>query len=119
MATPNSMATFETDEDHPKSPSLPTASDTREQIIANSLVVYPNVVQEHNNKFPNIPVRAADIFDVCVVDVTKHYGGPGNPKYIAKLTHAHESIPRLELITKLCFQRANIASNNPRDGPST
>lgn len=87
------MAAFETDDDHPASPSLPNASDTREQIIANSLVVYPNVVQEHINKFPTIPVRAADIFDVCVVDVTKQYGSPGNSKYIAKLTHAHEKHP--------------------------
>lgn len=93
MATENSIATFETDNDHPKSPSLPTASDTREQIIAKSLVVYPNVVQEHINKFPNIPVHAADVFNVCVVDVTKQYGGTGNPRCIAKLTHAHEKHP--------------------------
>jgi hypothetical protein len=78
-------------EDH--STTLPTASDTREQIVANALVLYPDVVQEHINKFPNIPVRATDIFDVCVVDVTKQYGGIGDPKSIAKLTHSHEKHP--------------------------
>lgn len=92
MATQNSMADFkmEPKTNYYTSPPLPTASDTREQIIANALVTYPNVVQEHVNKFPNTPVRAADIFDVCVGEVTKQYGGIGDPKYIATLTHAHE-----------------------------
>ena len=108
MATQHSMATFETDDDHPASPSLLTASDTREQIIANSLVVYPNVVQEHINKFPNIPVRAADIFDVCVVDVTKQYGGTGHPKYIAKLTHAHEKHPAARMFLMSGSARATV-----------
>jgi hypothetical protein len=100
MATQNSMETFKQEPgiSYCKSPPLPTASDTRQQIIANSLVIYPNVVQEHINKFPNIPVRAADIFDVCVADVTKKYGGVGNLKYLAKLTHAHEKYPAARML---------------------
>lgn len=100
MATQNSMATFKMEPrtNYYSSPPLPTASDTREQIIANALVTYPNVVQEHINKFPNTPVRAADIFDVCVGEVTKQYGGIGDPKYIATLTHAHEKYPAARMM---------------------
>lgn len=110
MATQNSMATFkmEPNINYCRTRPLPTASDTRQQIIANSLVIYPNVVQEHVNKFPNIPVRAADIFDVCVADVTKQYGGPGNPKYIAKLTHAHVKYPAARMLLMSGAARATI-----------
>jgi len=100
MATQNSMANFKQEPgiNRYKSPPLPTASDTRQQIIANSLVNYPNVVQEHINKFSNIPVLAADIFDVCVADVTNKYGGVGNLKYLAKLTHAHAKYPAARML---------------------
>ncbi|GAB7324658.1 hypothetical protein MBLNU13_g08536t2 [Cladosporium sp. NU13] len=110
MATPNSMATFkmEPNINYGKSPPLPTVSDTRQQIITNSLVIYPNVVQEHVNKFPDIPVRAADIFDVCIADVTKQYGGPGNPKYIAKLTHIHVKHPAARMLLESGSAAATI-----------
>lgn len=69
------------------------SGDTRQQIIANALLIYPEAVQSHHRNFPSIPVRAADIFEVCVADVTRKYGTPnGERKYIAQLTRAHEAI---------------------------
>ena len=75
--------------------NLPSTNDTRQQIIANALVGYPNIIQQHTTKYPNIPVRATDIFDICVANVTKHDDNfyISNPMYIAKLTHAHEKFP--------------------------
>lgn len=74
-------------------PSPMTSGDIRQQIIANALLIYPKAVQQHHHNFPSIPVRAADIFEVCIADVTRKYGTPiGDRKYIAQLTRAHESI---------------------------
>lgn len=110
MATQNSMATFKVEPNinYCKTRPRPTASDTCQQIIANSLVVYPNVVQEHVNKFPNTSVRATDIFDVCVADVTKQYGRPSNPEYIANLTHAHVKHPAARMLLMSGAARATI-----------
>lgn len=90
------------------SPPLPTASDIWtasdicRQITANALVLYPNIVQNHITKFSNIPVRAQDIFDVCVANVTGQYGSEDASedasKYIAKLTHAHMEYPAVRML---------------------
>jgi hypothetical protein len=77
---------------------LPTASDTRQQIIANALIMYPNIVQQHVNRFPNIPVRAVDIFDIHVIDVTRQLDSNNDRKYNARLTHAHEKYPAARML---------------------
>ena len=97
------------------SPPLPTASDTRRQIIANALVEYPHIVQNHVIKFSNIPVRAEDIFDVCVANVTDQYGcedaSEDASKFIAKLTYAHKGYPaaRLLLLSGRVMLSMNLA----------
>jgi len=89
MAAPNDTAAHEMNStDH--SPTLPTSSDTRRQIIANALVEYPNIVQNFITTFPNSPICATNIFDVCVANVTEQYGSKDAPKYIAKLSHPHK-----------------------------
>ena len=96
MAAPSNTATPAMGPiDH--SPLLPTASDTRRQIIANALVEYPSIVQDHITNFDNMPVRAEDIFDVCVANVTGQYGS-ATRKYIAKLTHAHKGYPAARML---------------------
>lgn len=89
--------------------NLPPINDTRQQIIANALVGYPNIVQQHITKFPNIPVRATDIFDVCVANVTEYDDDDNEydedpdyiittPTYIAKLTYAHEKFSAARIL---------------------
>ena len=81
---------------------LPTASDTRRQIIANALVEYPRTVRNHDTKFSNIPVRPEDIFDVCVADVIDQYGSEDgsedSSKYIAKLSLPHKGYPAARML---------------------
>jgi hypothetical protein len=79
------------------SPPL-TAIDTRQQIITNALIMYPNIVQQHVNRFPNIPVRAVDIFDIHVIDFTRQLGSDNDRKYTARLTHAHEKYPAARML---------------------
>ena len=88
------------------SPPLPTASDICRQITANALVLFPNIVQNHITKFSNIPVRAQNIFDVCVANVTDQYSSEDvsedasedASKYTAKLTHAHMEYPAARML---------------------
>lgn len=97
MSTPSDTATPGTDSVRHHA-TLPTASDTRRQIIANSLVLFPNIVRDHITKFPTIPVRATDIFDVCVANVTRKYGSENEPKFIARLSHAHKEHPAARML---------------------
>lgn len=97
MSTPSDAATPGIDS-NTHSPLLPTASDTRRQIIANALVLFPHIVQDHNTSFPNIPIRAEEIFDVCIADVTEQYGSEDAPMYTAKLTHAHKAYPAARML---------------------
>jgi len=77
---------------------LLTAGDTRQQIIANALVQYPNIVEDHIKSFPGSPVRATDIFDVCVANVTKQYGSEDARKFIARLSYAHKKCPAARML---------------------
>lgn len=97
MSTPSDTATPGTDSVRHHA-TLPTASDTRRQIIANYLVLFPNIVRDHITKFPTIPVRATDIFHVCVANVTRKYGSENEPKFIAKLSHAHKEHPAARML---------------------
>jgi hypothetical protein len=72
-------------------PQLPfmTAGDLRQQTLSNALVLYPNVVDQHARTYPNVPVRAEDIFDICVSSIDRQIpNGPVARYWTAKLTHA-------------------------------
>jgi hypothetical protein len=43
-----------------------TAGDLRQQIMSNALVLYPNIVDQHKQTYPNVPIRPEDIFDICI-----------------------------------------------------
>ena len=63
--------------------------DVRRQIIANALRRRPDIVKAHATKFPSIPVRAEDIFDVTIhPDIELLADGSSARTYLARLTHA-------------------------------
>jgi hypothetical protein len=66
-----------------------TVGDLRQQIMSNALVLYPNIVEKHEQKFPDAQIRAEDIFDICVVNFDRRVptGGVARHWY-AKLTYA-------------------------------
>jgi hypothetical protein len=88
-------------------PLLP-ASDSRQLITSNALMLYPNIVQEHVNKFPNTPVRATDIFDIYVMDVTDPHGSGRGRTYTARLTHAHEKYPAARMLLMSGVRAATV-----------
>lgn len=71
--------------------------DVRQQIIANALVIFPQIVDKHVKKFSSFPVRAEDMFDVCIlaVDSTDPDAHPNtNPagSFRAMLTHTDGAV---------------------------
>jgi len=74
------------------------ARDTRQLILSNALVKYPNIVQQHIEKFPNIPMGAADIFDIYIIASTEIIGGHYWQMFTARLTHAHEKYPAARIM---------------------
>jgi hypothetical protein len=72
----------------PQFPFL-TAGDLRQQTLSNALVLYPNIVDQHARTYPIVPVRAEDIFDICVVSIDRQIPhGPVARYWSAKLTYA-------------------------------
>jgi hypothetical protein len=83
--------------------------DLRQQFLSNALVIFPHIVDKHTKKYPNTPVRAEDIFDVCIVlgDCNRVIFGP----YHAQLRHADGEVPAIRklLIGTSSFRTAEEA----------
>jgi hypothetical protein len=79
--------------------------DLRQQILSNALAIFPHIVDKHTKKYPNTPVRAEDIFDVCIIlgDCDRAIFGP----YYAQLRHADGEIPA---IRKLLIGTSSFAT---------
>jgi hypothetical protein len=64
-----------------------TAGDLRQQILSNALVLYPNIVDQHKQTYPNVPIRPEDVFNICVFHVPAA-DGTGGIHWHATLTYA-------------------------------
>lgn len=74
--------------------ALMSVTDMREQILANALVLFTHIVSSHSRRFPNIPPRAQDVFEVSI---SLQHTDSG-PDFIARLTHRYSLAPALHVL---------------------
>jgi hypothetical protein len=66
----------------------------RAQIFANALVLFPRIVQQHNEEYPTIPLRAQDIFEITI-SLREDYG---MLDYTTRLTYRRKLAPALHIL---------------------
>lgn len=95
--------------------------DWRQQTLANALILFPQIVAAHCAKYPALPPRANDIFELSISTATprpdranpaeddgiisrsfkKHgidYGGDNRPHFSATLSHSHADLPAVRVV---------------------
>lgn len=106
---------FPNDQQQQLAPEPPI--DWRQQILANALILFPQIVALHCAKYPALPPRANDIFEVSVSTATANtaaedgetvrhtfrrygldYGLDDRLHFHATLTHSHGDVPAARVV---------------------